>query len=183
MEGSGWGVFAARDFSTNEIVDIAPLYLTMPDDTPLFHHSVLDDYVYLMRNNDGTKSHDGRTTITFGNTMFYNHLATPNIQYTSLGREPTTTNTHHNDKDSISNAMGWLAIRDIQAGEELFSTYGSNDGGTKWFAERGLEQRNISSSTSSASSQKTGSVLDSDSTKYCAKTLAGIQESQDGTDS
>lgn len=34
--------------------------------------------------------------------------------------------------------MGFAATRDIRAGEQLFSSYGSEDGGLKWFEARGM---------------------------------------------
>jgi hypothetical protein len=38
----------------------------------------------------------------------------------------------------MAQAIGFVALRSIDAGEELFSTYGIDDGGQRWFQDRGL---------------------------------------------
>lgn len=166
VEGSGWGVYAGRFFAKDEVVDIAPLYLSMPDHTPMIKNSILDDFDYgHVRYNVDTGTYEGLASVTFGNTMFYNHLGiNPNIRLMSLGGEPAE------GKPDFCQVASWVANRDIEAGEELFSSYGLDDGGQLWFAERGLVQRDIRPEDS----RKTGDVFDADSAKYCAKTLAGI---------
>jgi SET domain len=167
VEGSGWGVFAGRSFKKNEIVEIAPLVLAVDEDAPIVKNSVLNDYIYgSVRYNYENKQLQHVAAVVFGNTMFYNHLATPNIAWLSFGREPASDGT------IFTEAAGFGAIRDIDAGEELFSTYGLEDGGKQWFADRKLEQR----ASNGTASRKTGVVFAADSAKYCAKTLAGIGE-------
>lgn len=161
IEGAGWGVYAGRSFKENEVVEISPLFLTTEHVLPVIKNSALDDFVYgYPRYTD----HEERNlaSVIFGNAKMYNHNATPNVRLTNLGFEPT-----HDNPDSVR-VLAWLATRDIETGEEMFNSYGYEDGGKEWFEQRRLEQR------TSSQSVKTGHVFEQDSAKYCAKTYAGI---------
>jgi SET domain len=70
-----------------------------------------------------------------GMGMIFNHHPTaPNVEYTTFGREPAP------DVPNAANAIGFRALRDIAVGEELFSTYGKEDGGEDWFSRRQMER-------------------------------------------
>eukprot|EP00541_Cyclophora_tenuis_P014241 CAMPEP_0116550170 /NCGR_PEP_ID=MMETSP0397-20121206/5281_1 /TAXON_ID=216820 /ORGANISM="Cyclophora tenuis, Strain ECT3854" /LENGTH=351 /DNA_ID=CAMNT_0004074977 /DNA_START=9 /DNA_END=1064 /DNA_ORIENTATION=- len=102
--------------------------------------------------------------VIYGMTMFYNHHITPNIDWDSYGSEPSSQHNPHSKQ-----AVGFTANRFIQQGEELFSTYGREDGGKRWFQDRKL----VMKIPSPEESKKTGETLIQDKKNYCAKTYAG----------
>ena len=160
----GWGVFAGRDFQEGEIVEIAPRFIPMPPDAPVIRSSEIDSYYYgYLRWHDETQQLETMATVVFGQVMFYNHHVEPNIRYSSYGREPSASDPH------IAQAIGFVALRSIDAGEELFSTYGIDDGGERWFQDRGLNLVVIPA----YASRKNGTVYDEDKKKYCSKVYAG----------
>lgn len=122
ISGGGFGVFAARSFEKNEIVEFAPLFLPMDAPSPVLMNTVLDDYHY---GYDSIHSKDLMGVVVFGTGMFFNHDRDPNLLWTTnLGRgEPTNS-----DPDSCGSAF-FIAKRPIARGEELFSSYGLEDGG------------------------------------------------------
>jgi hypothetical protein len=130
--GMGWGVFAARSFAEGEIVEIAPLFFPVPVHDPICDNTVLDDYHYDYLRWTGREMIPYHNVIV-GMSMFYNHHTTPNVVYTSFSREPAPEIPH------ASSAVGFRAARPIQAGEELFSSYGLEDGGKTWFQHRGMQ--------------------------------------------
>jgi len=125
---TGWGVYAARDFEYQELVDIPPLYIPFEKkqgDTSSLHSrliekSALDGYVYKVYRNHLERN---QSMVMFGYDMIYNHHPTdPNV-IICLGPGYT---------------QGFCARRKIRAGEQLLSRYGELDGGKNWFAVRGL---------------------------------------------
>lgn len=161
----GWGVFAARDFDEWEIVDIAPLFIPMNYYTPTIRNSVLDDYIYgYHRWHADKRELEKLACVVFGNPMFYNHHTAPNIKWLSFGREPSPS------EPNIAQANGFAARRKIAAGEELFSSYGEDDGGKQWFASRKLDMVTIPT----YASRKNGTVFEEDRKQYCSKLYAGI---------
>ena len=165
VEDSGWGVYAGRSFKKHDIVDIAPLYVRFQDNESVVRNSVLNDYTYGCNWTDhDAKSSQQCSAVVFGNSLFLNHHATPNLKLVHFP-------DHRREYDhNRAWALGWVAARDIEAGEELFTTYGEEDVGQEWFHARGIEQRESKPSTS----RKTDAVFAADSFKYCAKTIAGI---------
>jgi SET domain len=164
LPSGGWGVFAGRDFEEGEIVEIAPRFIPMPHDAPAVRRSEIDFYHYgYLRWRDEQKEFETMGTVVFGHVMFYNHHVEPNMRYSSYGREPSPSEPH------IAQAVGFVALRKIDAGEELFSTYGIDDGGERWFQDRGLKLVVIPT----YASRKNGTVYDEDKKKYCSKVYAG----------
>jgi SET domain len=161
----GWGVYAGRDFQADEIVEITPRFFALPHGDLTVDTTVLQDYVYgYDRWDDEIKDFATLHCVVFGNTMFYNHHTEPNIAWSAFGREPTE------DEPDVGIVTGFLARRDIAAGEELFSSYGLEDGGTLWFQERKLELKLVPP----YESQKNGTVYEEDKKKYCSKIHSGI---------
>lgn len=161
----GWGLFAGRDFEQSKVVEISPRYIPMPYDSPVVRNSVIDDYIYgYMKWNDDKKELEYLAGIVFGKVMFYNHHVEPNIKWISYGREPTTK------EPTIAQATGFVALRNIEAGEELFSSYGTEDGGLQWFKNRRLEMVTIPT----YASRKNGTIYEEDKKAYCSKVYAGI---------
>jgi hypothetical protein len=161
----GWGVFAARDFDVWEIIDIAPLFIPMNYYTPTIRNSVLDDYIYGYHRWHAEKRElEKLACVVFGNAMFYNHHTAPNVKWLAYGREPSPS------EPNIAQASGFVARRKIAAGEELFSSYGEEDGGKQWFASRNLDMVVIPTYTT----RKNGTIFEQDRKQYCSKLYAGI---------
>jgi hypothetical protein len=90
--------------------------------------------------------------VLFGYEMVYNHHPTAqNVQF-GLGN---------------GYAQGFYAKKSARAGEQLFSSYGTTDGGVTWFEKRGLPM-NIETDGISTQEQ-----LDFLSSQYCSKIYAG----------
>ena len=168
---TGWGVYAARPFQEGEIVAIEPGMVPLTDKT--HKHSVLDDYTYgipIIR--EGVDNH--ASLAIFGMGMFFNHHPTPNIFYTGFGRPPVNNHddTHPDDDDDDScYAVGFIAIRDIEMGEELFSSYGLDDGGIGWFQQRGIEMQ--APEESRISDESDGDNMLDFSQTFCSKIQSG----------
>jgi hypothetical protein len=63
--------------------------------------------------------------------MIYNHHPEPNVRYSI-----------HSRVGGDTQVAGFVIMRqDIAAGEQLFSTYGDDDEGRKWIANRGMEMQ------------------------------------------
>lgn len=122
IAGGGFGAYAARPFQQNEIVEVAPLFLPIVHDSPLLMNTVLNDYHYGYKS---IHSEDAMGCILLGMCMFYNHSPEPNLMWmTNIGRgEPSDA-----DPDAAGSAV-FVAKRYIAQGEELFSSYGLEDGG------------------------------------------------------
>eukprot|EP00536_Pseudo-nitzschia_multiseries_P014428 jgi/Psemu1/214586/e_gw1.699.19.1 len=171
-----WGVIANRDFSRGEIVDISPLTVPIPDGTEVIERSVLNDYVYgylRIRNQPKGNVPEKRAatpvfqelySVLLGPDMFYNHHpVAPSVEFTTFGREPSPK------LPGALNPQGFVAKRDIRAGEELFVSYnGRDDGGEGWFRTRGVEMEVPSTSN------QPDSVLLPDRAAFCSKIYAGI---------
>lgn len=93
---SGRGIFAAKDFKRNELIEECHAILIR-----LPRPSVLQDYVF--------KWNDKYCAMLTGNGSLYNHSKLNNVHY---------------EVDEENNLMHLFAVRDIKAGEELFITYG-----------------------------------------------------------
>ena len=156
ISGTGWGVFAARNFEENELFNILPLFVPIDvnnDQLYLEHRLVkstqLDDYVYGVYRRHLQRH---QQMVLFGYEMVYNHHPTAqNVQF-GLGN---------------GYAQGFYAKKSARAGEQLFSSYGTTDGGITWFEKRGLSMK---IETDGVSTQE---QLDFLSSKYCSKIYAG----------
>jgi hypothetical protein len=130
-----WGVFANRPFERGETVHVVGLtFLPMSPHRPAVERgSVLGDYVYGYWQIDHDKVMQ-LYSILLGPDMMYNHHPTdPNVEFQTFGREPNA------GLETAMNPQGFVARRDIQRGEELFSTYKHGnqlDGGVGWFQAR-----------------------------------------------
>jgi hypothetical protein len=154
----GWGVFANRSFRKNEIVEIAPLFLTM-EHSEGFQTTVLGDYFHGLE--------QGRVAIGFGFTLFYNHHPThPNVQWSSFW--PTSSETQPVVVQIHSRAVGFVAVTDISKGEELFCSYGE-DSGKAWFKARGIQ---ISASTTTKQNRRNAN--DNGKKQFCSHVHSGM---------
>jgi SET domain len=176
----GWGVFAGRSFAPREIIEVAPLVLPFEADNPLILNSVLHDYVYgyyRLEYNSSSSSpdHGGNNneprihlfhSVLFGSTMYANHQPDGNVKLTTFGREPVP-----NLAPNATNAMGLVATRAIQAGEELFTSYGSGKG-DEWFSDRGLSIQVLDKIEQGQI--RPDSYLSQVMSQYCSKIYAGL---------
>jgi hypothetical protein len=181
-----WGVYANIDFQKGDIVDVAGLTIPMADESAAVERSILNDYVYgywripspsssrrrKQQRQDQDKQHSNKPTIQqlysvmLGYDMYYNHNATPNIEFQTFGREP-----FHDDV--AMNAQGFVALRDIARGEELWCSYKSGnerDGGLGWFHQRDIELKTLSVEDT----QLSPTQLEEYSQQYCSKITATI---------
>lgn len=151
---SGWGVFAARDFAANEIVEIAPMSIPLPSKDPTIQTTVLLDYAY-------------GGIVSFGNIMIYNHDENhPNVKIQSLIGVPPK-----DDSPGAISAIICYSLRQIKAGEELFSNYKDGDGGEyNWFHQRGIQQRNARIESTRIPSNQ----LDRYKNMFCSKAISGM---------
>lgn len=163
VKGGGWGAFAARDFDENEIIEISPRHVYLPDEDSLIENSALNDYYYGGWRWEANQ-HVRTAAVALGNVMFYNHHPQPNIAWVRFGEEPTK------DASKLSSIHGFVSRRKIEAGEELFSTYGEEDGGKRWFQDRKLELIDIPS----YESRKNGTTFERDKNSFCSKVYAGV---------
>ena len=102
----GRGVFAKRSLSKGSIVEDAPFLAIYQEEISgelMNYVFVLDEHCY---------------ALCLGYGSLYNHSNTPNVDH----------QLYPNDS-----RMSYIAIRDIEAGEELTVTYGE-----EWLANRGL---------------------------------------------
>ncbi len=170
-----WGVYANRDFSEGEIVDISPLTVPIPDGSKSIEQSVLNDYVYGYWRISEHPQHKGKHSIEklysvlFGPDMFYNHHpVAPNVQFSTFGREPEA-----GIPDAV-NPQGFVANRKIRRGEELFSSYnGKEDGGAEWFGRRGISMETPSFGDSPLVHNRDG-ILDKHANEFCSKLYSGV---------
>ena len=158
----GWGVFAARDFSRHETIEIAPRFL--PLEEAWLEQSVMNDYYYgytWLSN----KRLDSFGVIATGMTLFYNHGgAQQNVKFVSFGHEPTHENPMY------AQAVGFIALRDIERGEELLSRYGWRN---QWFEDRGLVVREMPDMTVELSQEQ----LQAREETFCSRAYSGIGQS------
>lgn len=92
------GVFATAAFTKGDVVEKCPCVLVSSE----LSLGRFDDYTF-----DAGEDLQG---LAFGYGYMYNHSKKPNVEF---------------DYDSETNTKTYTALRDIQPGEELFSSYGS----------------------------------------------------------
>jgi hypothetical protein len=123
--GTGWSVFAAKDFSKGDIIDVAPLFVNLEDhgQAPLVTETILSHY-----HSQRWVGEDFHSVLLFGLSAFINdgEGLEQNVKLTQLGEV----------EDGY--AFGHYALRDIKAGEELLSSSGGDGSGTTaaWFKEQ-----------------------------------------------
>lgn len=93
----GRGVFALQPFREGEVVERCPAVLVDDDDVD----GRARDYVF------GAQQ-SGKVLLVFGYAMLYNHSQQPNMYHRNAGRL----------------TIEFVALRDIEAGEELTHDYG-----------------------------------------------------------
>jgi len=100
--GKGRGVFAARDFGKDEIIERCPVVLLPPVQYPQYAATLLADYGFRW------KQYDGATAIPLGYGCIYNHSPEPNARMVA---------------DTRARAINFISLRPIRAGEEISYHY------------------------------------------------------------
>ena len=114
--GRGRGVFANRDFSTGEIIEICPVIVLPDHDIPKIDQTVLAQYYF------GWSGPEGSAALGLGFALLYNHSETPNAAC---------------HKDLTERTIFFIALRDIRNGEEIFYRYNTGPAGDPvWFEVR-----------------------------------------------
>jgi uncharacterized protein len=119
----GMGVFAAKDITEGEIIEICPVLLFPKAQLPAMRMTVLDDY-YFDWGSDGEWF-----AIALGYGSLYNHSYTPNAEY---------------GMDFDAKTIDVYCIRDIKPGEEIVFNYNgdAHDTTPVWFeAPEGSAER------------------------------------------
>lgn len=111
----GRGVFTAQRIPAGSSIESCPVIILSPADTERVHETYLHDYYFLW-------GEDGSSAIALGWGSLYNHASQPSADY---------------QMDIAHQSIDFVAIRDIEAGEEITVSY--TDGGlqetTLWFEE------------------------------------------------
>jgi hypothetical protein len=103
--------------------------------------------------------------VLFGMGAFFNYSPDPNVRLVEVMTPDRG--------DDVPHLVGFTATRDIQAGEQLFISYGDTpDAGNEWFEKRGLEVK--LPSADSAQVEIDSSLLPLFQKKYCSNIYAGI---------
>lgn len=112
----GKGVFAARDISEGEIIEICPVLLFPKAQLAAIRTTVLDDY-YFDWGDDGAWY-----ALCLGYGSLYNHSYEPNAEY---------------GMDFDAKTIDFYCLRDIPAGAEILVNYnGDADNQTRvWFED------------------------------------------------
>jgi uncharacterized protein len=112
----GRGVFTSESIERGTIVEISPVIVMGPDDRPLLDKTPLHDYIF--------EWGDDRTQccMAMGYVPVYNHASPSNCEY---------------EMDYDDDTITVIAVRDIEAGEELFINYNGDwdDVRPVWFED------------------------------------------------
>jgi len=104
---SGYGVYAKKNFSTDEIIEVAPLLKEHEDNLK----GKISDYLFTISDEESEK---GNYAVALGYCSLYNHSDNNNARYKVDG-----------------NNLIIRAIKPIKKGEEIFVNYGEG-----WWTSR-----------------------------------------------
>jgi hypothetical protein len=113
--GKGRGVFTSEDIPAGTVVEVSPVIVMDSEARPLIDQTLLHDYIFEW-------GPDRRQcAMALGYIALYNHAAPSNCEY---------------EMDYADALISVRAVRDIQAGEELFINYNGDfdDMAPVWFA-------------------------------------------------
>ncbi|OIN92350.1 MAG: hypothetical protein AUJ20_08150 [Comamonadaceae bacterium CG1_02_60_18] len=119
----GRGVFAARAFVKDEVVEVSPVvaFMLAPLPLPPAIHRILFNWGYLV-------GKPGPQAIVLGYGSLYNHCNPANLCYRA---------------DEPSQTMIYVAARHIAANEELTINYNAHGGGAVWHDDAWFERMQI----------------------------------------
>ena len=99
----GHGVFADKDYSAGDTIEVCPYLVT--DDEDMGKNSVLHDYMFESPNHDSKEY-----LIPLGYAMVYNHRESPNAEWEI--------------KETDYRFVRFFALDKVKQGEEIFHDYG-----------------------------------------------------------
>ena len=116
VPGKGRGMFAAKDFKKDEIIEVCPVYIIPEKDFELFEKTQFTNYLFAWGEDD-----EGYC-VCLGYGSIYNHSFEPNIEF---------------ETDMKNMTIVFKALRDIAKGEELCSDYNYDDDAEveEWYSE------------------------------------------------
>ena len=114
VEGKGRGVFALRPIRANDLIERAPVLIIPREQAGFVEETDLQYYWYDWKKDEQSAS------LVLGFGSLYNHSYRPNARYVR----------HFQDE-----AMEYIAVRDIAAGEEICINYNGvvDDESAVWF--------------------------------------------------
>jgi SET domain-containing protein len=101
--GRGRGIFATQDIPAETVIETCPVIALPPKDLSHIERTELYNYFFKWEN--------GGLAICLGNGSIFNHSYAPNARY---------------DKEFDDMAIRFVAIRPIEAGEEITVNYNGN---------------------------------------------------------
>ena len=123
-DGRGRGVFAAREYVQGEAVEVSPVWLIDMrwEDLPHSLKLVVYDWGVLAQTPSPT------CAVALGVGSLFNHSTAHNLKFQALPEQK---------------AIEFVALRDIDLGEELLVDYNSDmgDSGASWFDLVGVVER------------------------------------------
>lgn len=147
---AGNGIFAGQAYSKHDQVEYGPV-LFVPK--AFARHWQLMNYVYgklrslprpvpVQDVTSATAFHPrpAYVFVVFGVSMLFNHQDTPNLYHEDEDSDDWDPPLQQEFPYLVTNYQTFLADASVQAGEELFSSYGD-----EWFSARELEVMNASS--------------------------------------
>ncbi len=113
-ESRGRSVFTSEDIVQGSIIEICPVIIISPEETQVIHKTQLHDYYFIW------DMETGSSAIALGYGSLYNHSESPNVEF---------------ELDKSNQTIRFLALRNIQAGDELTADYiaAKDEGVTLWF--------------------------------------------------
>ena len=111
----GRGVFAARAFRRDEVIERAPVIVFPRSDVRALQGTLLDDYWFWWD--------EVHNAAALGCGSLYNHACPANARY---------------HRELVARMLVFVAVRDIAAGDEITINYNgaSDDGSPVWFSAR-----------------------------------------------
>lgn len=119
----GRGAFAAKSFTSGEIVEVCPVVLFPFGAAPLPL-----EIKRLMFNWGYLTGAPGPQALAFGYGSMYNHDNPANMRY---------------EADSNNVVLRFIAVRDISADEELTVNYNAHGGGHEWNDDAWFKRMNV----------------------------------------
>ena len=119
----GRGVFAARSFGDGEVVETCPVVpFTKNPALPSEIRRIMYGWGYLLTGSPGAQA------IALGFGSMYNHNNPANMRY---------------EADATDQVLRFVAVRNIDADEELTINYNAHGGGAEWNDDAWFKRMNV----------------------------------------
>lgn len=135
----GFGVFAARHVYAGEVVEVCPVIVAEDDEVPSYG-STMGEFSHALCDYNFHAQLRGRKLVCLpvGFGVLYNHSYEPNVRNVwacseAGGADAEVVGDAPRIPPTLQFAFAWVALRDIEKGEELFYDYGEG-----YWESRGL---------------------------------------------